>query len=262
MRRSLDLENIHHQLKNNWTNDKIWTDDKVPWPCYRSGSMVYFVNCKCASSLYKTLISKLEWIKTNTQQIDWDNDIVISHIRHPLIKHRKGIVEAMFGVFKPMLPYINTPDGIKFLSSILTLDDVHSYTIRQLLSNNACKVLWIPIDTDLDHKQYTISMFEKYGGKITPEIKDWWFSLPRLNESTDEELELYEKLINLPASEPLLRHIDFDLCLYNSLTVPVEPKNFRFRVEQIKYTLGLNEDQAIDQADREVFSGEYLKWTC
>ena len=237
-----------------------WNDDIVPWECYRcvNTNIVYFIHNKCASSLYDELMLKLKWEPTTTRDIDWDTDIVISHIRNPLIKHRKGIVEGLFTCHPEMIRHLTTPEGLDFLSNVTSFDP-HSYTIRQMLGKNATKVRWIPIDIDLDHKKFTFDLFEAHGAIISAEIKDWFFKLPKVNTSYQNELEIYEMLANITPPSVILRLIDFDVCLYNALLVPAEPDNFQNRVAQL-VELGSTEESAINQADAEVFSGEYHTW--
>lgn len=74
------------------------TSQKVARECLRkpNSNLVYYRHSKCASSLYYSYLKKLGWIDTNTQKINWESDTVFSHIRDPLVKHRKGIVEYFF----------------------------------------------------------------------------------------------------------------------------------------------------------------------
>ena len=60
---------------------KYWQDTQVPWDCYRSGNLVYFRHFKCATTTYLGLFDdKLQWEHTNTQQINWEKDKIVSEI--------------------------------------------------------------------------------------------------------------------------------------------------------------------------------------
>lgn len=219
---------------------------------------MYFIHNKCASTLYDELMIKLSWDSITTKNIDWHNDIVISHIRNPLVKHRKGIIEGLSTYYPEMASCLTTKSGFKFLANVTSFD-AHSYTIRQMLGKYAVMVRWIPIDIDLDHKKFTLELFEAHGAIIAQEVKHWFFELPKLNSSTEQELQWYNNLSSIKTPAVIARLIDFDLCLYNSVLVPAEPDNFKKRVAQLVQS-GLSHSAAVNQTDAEVFSGDYTNW--
>jgi hypothetical protein len=237
-------------------------DTSTPWECYRSptNNLVYFIHNKCASTLYDLLFLKLNWISSNTQQIDWDKDIVFSHFRNPLIKHRKGIVEGVCNFFPEALTLANTQAGIKFLANITSVE-AHSYTIYRMLGEKALNVVWIPIDTKLDHKVATFELLKQHGEIISAEIINWFNNLKKENVSTPSELKLFNSLMSVPTPQEIIRHIDFDKCLYEAITTPegFEPENYANRVQELKLT-GLSELEAQAVADDEVKTGKYLNW--
>ena len=244
---------------NNNTLDYL-TDTNVAWMCYKSRTtnLVYFFHTKCASTLYSELMRELGWYESNTQEINWENDIVVSHIRNPLIKHRKGIVEALVNYYPEVKEIMGNGQGLKLLSNAISIDS-HSMTIHQLLGNNALKVRWIPIDVGIDHKKVTIDLFKHFKEEISIDIEEWFYMLPKLNESTNEEITIFNNLMEITTPPPILRFIDFDMCLYNMLLVPGEPDNFHLRVNQLIGN-GLSHSEAVSQADNEVFTLENLKW--
>ena len=76
----------------------IVTNAETPWLCLKDpkSKLVYWVHSKCACSFYKKIFAKLNWTETTTTDIDWENDVVFSHIRDPLVKHRIGIIEWFY----------------------------------------------------------------------------------------------------------------------------------------------------------------------
>jgi len=106
------------------------------WVYYRSptSKLIYFVNYKCASTLYQTWFAKIGWkmIQSPPADIDWKNYYVFSYIRDPLIKHRKGIVE--FFANQNLLLLLESAikydkQWVYIISNIVALDG-HSRTIR------------------------------------------------------------------------------------------------------------------------------------
>jgi hypothetical protein len=251
-------------IKQNLSKDlnSVLKDDMVPWECYRSptANLVYFIHNKCASTLYDQLFIKLNWAPTNTQKINWDQDIVFSHIKDPLVKHRKGIVEGVSTVFQGIgEALVNIPNGIKFLANIISVEP-HSYTIYRLLGLNALKVHWIPLDIGIDHKHYTFEFIEENDKPILDFEKEWFYSIGVQNSSTPAELDLYNRLMAVETPSDILRHIDFDQQIYDCVTkYNFEPDNYQDRIKELT-AQGIDNLEAQKIADSEVKSGEYLQW--
>lgn len=237
-------------------------DTDVPWPCYKSRNtnLVCFIHRKCASALYDALFLKLNWMLSDTQQIDWDNNIVFSYIKNPKIKHLKGLTEGVFSFFPEMKEALSTPDGLRFLANVTSIEP-HSYTIYRMLGNNSLNMTWIPVDTDLDHKEYTFDFFEQHGEPFLQEDKNWFLSLKKQNESTVEELDFFDKLSAQSTPPEIIRYIDFDQCLYDAITKPsgFEPNNYSDRIQQLLKS-GISQSAAEIIADKEVLSTAYLNW--
>ena len=198
---------------------QYWQDRLVAWDCYRSGNLIYFRHFKCATSTYLRLFEeKLQWEQTDTQKIDWEKDKVFSYIRNPLIKHYKGIVEGltffprMFDFF-----YQSTDDkDLEFLAQLTSIEP-HSYTIHRFFSDNALKVHWIPIDTELNHKQATYDFLKHNGYQVPDQVQTWFNNLSPENQSNEKEKHIFNKLMSTPASPDVKRYIDFDSCLYEAI---------------------------------------------
>jgi hypothetical protein len=221
---------------------------------------VYFVHYKCATTLYTQLFDRLGWKKITTKDVNWVFDTVFGHIKNPLIKHRKGIVES-FNMYPDMKQVVtSSPEGIKLAAHITSIHPL-SATIWSMFEHNAGKVHWIPLDNGTDHKTATFDFIEKFGDiYISNETKEWFKNLGTVNESTQEEQDFYNKLISIPTPSVVLRYIDYDQCLYDSIArTNFEPRNYRQRIADLM-ELGLAESQAQERADQEVASGEYVKW--
>jgi hypothetical protein len=234
-----------------------------PMVCYKHPTLdlVFYPHQKCASTTYRQLFKIQNWNYICVTEIDWDKHKVFAHIKDPLVRHRKGIVEGICVYYPEVKDFFMTPVGAKFLTNI-TIVESHSYTIKHWLGEeHAVRVHWIPIDTKLDHIQETFNFLENQGAPVDNSIKQWFINLPRGNESTPDEIMLYNMLMSFDTPGEILRYIDFDRCLYALVldSYQFEPNNYRARVEQLTLA-GASELQAQKQADKEVESGEYLQW--
>ena len=238
------------------------TDHMVPWLCWKSQTLIYFPHNKCASTLYDALFDKLGWTETHTQAIDWNRDTVISHMRRPIEKHYKGLIEGLknFPAVSKFFQETTDEDFIQFLSCLPSVDP-HSYTIHRYLGDNAIKVHWIPIDTDVDHKQKLFEILEQNNQAVPQDVKHWFNELGVVHPATNAELDLYNQLMSLTISPEIKRYLDFDICLYDMVTKPknFEPKNYQSRINDLKKQ-NYSQIEAESIADQEVFSGEYLSW--
>lgn len=236
-----------------------------PNVCYRhpSSPLVYFPTQKSASSSYRSLFLRLEWTAIDNRDIQWEQDKVFSHIRDPLIRHRKGIVEGVLNYFRETKDiFLKTPETFRFLSSIPIVES-HSYTLEKYLTReHAAKVHWIPIDTDLDHVQETLNFLSANGVSLDENTQQWFRFQPPVNVSTSDEIELYNILMSQPTPGEILRYLDFDRCLYAQVLgyYRFEPRQYQRRIKELLST-GLTQQQAESQADNEVESGEYLQWS-
>jgi hypothetical protein len=179
--------------------------------------LVFFPNPKCASTHYRTFFVKQKWLYIDIRDIDWNKDIVFAHIINPLKRHRKGIVEGVYNYFPESKDLFFTPTGAKFLSNIPILEG-HSYTIMRWFGPEySTKIHWIPIDTKINHVEYTLDFLSKQGVDINEELKHWCRTERNLKKSTPKEIELYNTLMAYETPGEIKRYLDFDICLYNMI---------------------------------------------
>lgn len=232
-----------------------------PLKCFKHPTLnlVFYPHQKCASTSYSALFTALQWTTIDISNINWDNDIVFAHIRDPLIRHRKGIVEGVCNYFSEATDLFLTPVGAEFLTNI-TIVESHSYTIEKWLGRkNAVKVNWIPLDINIDHAQTTFDFLATHGAPIDDKTKQWFLTMDHKNISTPEEIQMYNMLIAKDPPGEILRYIDFDRCLYDQVVHFYAPNMYH---ERIKYfmALGVTESDAQILVDAEVESGQYRLW--
>ena len=125
-----------------------------------------------------------------------------------------------------------------------------------MLGDNAKLVHWIPIDTNLDHKKYTLNILAKHNENIDQKIATWLINSNKINESTVEELELFNQLSSINTPPEILRHLDFDICLYTKVTTPpphiVARKYYAERIQEL-LNQGLSQEEAEKIVDVEVY---------
>jgi hypothetical protein len=235
----------------------------TPWLCLRDpgSKLVYFVHSKCANTFYKQLFLKLGWKECTTSEIDWDYNIVFSYIRDPLEKHRIGIIEWFY--YEDKIDILkNNADDLDFFTMLSKISflDCHSMSIYEYLGDNSALVKWIPIDqSTINHKQLTIELLEQYS-QINNDIREWFIKLPPFHVSTGFKKECYIKLMKLPVDPLIIKSIEYDRCLYDSVTKKLhEPENYPQRISYLK-SLGMSQADAEADADRDVGTGEYLNW--
>ena len=224
-------------------------------------NLVFYPLPKCASSTYRQLFAKQKWNVIDINDIEWNKDTVFAHIKDPLVRHRKGIVEGIFTYFPEVKNFFLTPIGAKFLTNI-TIVEAHSYTIHKWVGpENAAKVHWIPLDIGMDHKQITFDFLKKQGAPVSIKNQQQFLQFSNQNESTVDELNLYNMLIAEETPGEILRYIDFDRCLYSQVITfyKPEPDNYGARITQL-INLGLPQEEAEIVADKEVESNLHLHW--
>ena len=240
-------------------------DHTTPWLCYRAPAttdLIYFSCNKCASTLYDQLFEKLEWNKITTADIDWNNDFVFSYIRNPVVRHRKGIVEGIFSFYPYMKQVFNNNlQHLEFLANITSIEP-HSYSIHRMLGDNALKMHWLPIDTEVDHKQETFNLLKTRQQIVSKEVKNWFMSLEKANESSLEELNFYNQLSNIQIPPEILRYLDFDICLYDKIITPaphiIAPQYYSDRIHALQ-AQGISQQHAEEIVDEEVYKNKHIK---
>ena len=62
---------------------------------YRYKNYVYLRNLKCASGFFVANFKKFGWTQILFQDIDWETDVVFSHILNPIERRHKSIREVL-----------------------------------------------------------------------------------------------------------------------------------------------------------------------
>jgi hypothetical protein len=192
-----------------------------PAQFYKSPSknLFWYRNLKAASTTYHMLFEKLGWHMCTHANVDWQNDLVFGHIIDPLTRFRKGLTESFFyrqdyKTLRDKFDFTNQAELMQFVANLRNIDP-HCMSLEHILGSFAQKIYWIPTDCDLDHKAHTLKLLDFFDQAIPENIRQWWIDLPHMNQSTDEELEFYQKLIEIPVDDSLKRFLDFDQCVYD-----------------------------------------------
>lgn len=234
-------------------------DHDVPWLCYRSNknlNLVYFSCNKCASTFYDEFYKKLGWREITTRDINWSEDFVLSYIRNPVVRHRKGIVDGICNYFPEMKHvFLDNLEKLKFLANITSIE-AHSYSIYRMLGASAEEIHWIPIDTALDHRQETLKILSNHDEDVDQETTQWFLFRPKANESSPEKIELYNQLCSVSMPPEIVRYLDFDICIYNKATTPephvIFPELYKTKIQQL-VDKGFTQEEAEKVVDVEIF---------
>ena len=237
----------------------------TPWVCLRDthSKLVYFIHSKCACTFYKQLFFKLGWQTITTADVDWNNDIVFSYIRHPMRKHRTGILEWFYcnGLGDLLEEKEGDQKFLQMLSEIVYID-IHSMSIYDHLGDLSTQVQWIPLDqSGVDHKLETIKLLEKYQA-LPEDIKEWFLTLPPRHTSTGTRRRYLDKLLSMEPTALIIKYNEYDQCLYDHVITPTgfEPTNYSTRIQELK-NKGLTQTEAEKIADSEVLTGDYKNWS-
>ena len=240
------------------------TNQQTPWVVYRDpgSQLVYFVHSKCACSFYKKLFEQLNWQLDTTASIDWDNDLVFSYIRDPLIKHRMGIIEWFYYNNKIQLLQDNydNRDFFQMLSEIVYLD-MHSMSLYEHLGENIFKMHLIPIDVPtINHKKATIELIKTHSD-ISPQTIQWFLDLPPQYVSVGFKRNCIDQLLTHEPNSLIVKSLEYDQHVYDTVSkMPgFEPTTYPIRIQQLLNS-GLSQRQAEEIADTEVANGQYLNW--
>lgn len=115
---------------------------------YRHNNLVYIPVSKNASTSFSVLFGDvLLWTSILTENIDWDNDIVFSHIQNPYERHIKGTLQFLRQY--NLLDIITDPKFAFLISSACF--DQHTYPLCYMFGDRVNHIHWIP----LDHPYYS-----------------------------------------------------------------------------------------------------------
>lgn len=177
---------------------------------YRYNNLVYIPFTKHASTSYTELFeTKLNWVPTYSDLIDWETDHVFAHLLHPYTRHLKGITEcvARYGLHD----LVNNDRFLKLLGTAVF--DLHSYPLSPALGEYRNKIDWLPLD---HHKvsgdRLTVKLLHSYNIDILET------DIPKLNVKNKDDISLLTKISEIRDSQDLTGTLTYfyeqDVMLY------------------------------------------------
>lgn len=193
------------------------------WLCLRSNNLVYVVTLKCASSMYRSIFTRLGWEYTTLKSINWEQDKVFSYIREP---HKRRIA-AVAEYASLQSPYAGTAivcdeKYMKMMNDIFILDH-HTISIRDMLGTNAELVDWIPMDTDVDHIKMTELFLKHNGNSVDLRFAYHMSSAERNVTIAGPRKIVQDYLATLPQHTYVQSYLDYDDVLYRHVTMLFNP---------------------------------------
>lgn len=127
---------------------------------FKCDKLVYIAIRKNASSFYTNYFQlQLGWKEISLQEVDWENDIVFSHISDPMERHIKGISEAI-SQFQLIRDLFNDSKFCSILGhSVL---DSHCVPICLTLGKHIEQIDWILLDSKVPSETLTNKFLLKY----------------------------------------------------------------------------------------------------
>lgn len=188
------------------------------------GPVVYLRTLKCASTFFHHNFQAWGWEEISYQDIDWDNQLVFSHILEPVARRHKGIAEFidMTGT-KDLL--FNDSRFQRFVAHAPLLD-VHSASYHDYYGQGAWLIDWILLTSDPLSNIRLTERFLKYA--LNQQQFPWDFSWQHV--STPDKKQIEKKVIDLWQTDRAggTEYVDFylerDLVLYQTVTEKFSPE--------------------------------------
>lgn len=214
----------HHGLDQRLeeiTNADYWRKHGRHNTGYQYQNVVYVPVLKCASTYYITVFSEmLGWKQVQLDQTDWSNTTAFGLMMNPMTRRIKGVMEALCMGYQydyaAVLAALESAGFSKFVGLINVVDS-HSIPYSVLFGDYFDRINWIPMDlfTDLElAAQITRFLATKNVIIQLPETK-------RLNESSDLQLKIYQKLLEIYRQQDAMPELGMlyarDMKFYNRL---------------------------------------------
>lgn len=156
---------------------------------YRKDNLVYIPISKNASSTYLHVFKNvLKWESDLSENIDWDTNVVFSHISNPYTRHLRGTTQ-----FIHQNNIASILDDERFAIVVANgFFDHHSIPLSALFGVLKEKITWIPIDQPgVSGDTMTCAFLEIHGYHLNES------SIPNLNQSTLDKKIIQTKLENI-----------------------------------------------------------------
>ena len=117
---------------------------------FKKNNVVLINTFKNASTFYTNLCISNDWQRIYFSEINFDNDIIVGFVSDPTLRYGKGILEDILNADKlGLVNYVK-----KFISDMhkhfILIQSFHTLSAIQILGNLNNKIIWIPIDKDID----------------------------------------------------------------------------------------------------------------
>lgn len=170
------------------------------------GPLVYLVTLKCASQFFTAGLARAGWQRSDgrvtVKDIDWNNSVVFGHIRDPIERRHRAILQYL-RYLKLKEQYLDDT-RLQRLLAVATRLDRHGYTYHDMYGDMVWKVDWIPMW--YGHNK-TVSLTEKFLIRHRVEIPEW---IGTANETTSLQDKKIIDLLEQHWSSRLLPGPDFE----------------------------------------------------
>lgn len=186
----------------------------------RSGNLVYIAIRKNASTFYTNFFQgQMGWKEDSFSNVDWDRDVIFSHISDPIARHIKGIAEIIdqSQFFKDLF---NDPKFCNILG--FSIADSHYVPIYTTLGPYVNKIDWILLDSPIRSEELTSKFLFKYN--IPNELTYEQFRYRHSKSAEHKEIkEKIKYLIDFHKNNDTLNLLfNQDKILYKSVTEKFE----------------------------------------
>ena len=153
---------------------------------YRYQNLIYIPIYKNAASSHEKFFGQiLNWEVILSENIDWNNDKVFSHISNPYHRHLRGTAEFLFKFNLESI--VDEPRLEPIVSSAYF--DQHCYPLHMMFGEKIKKITWLPIDHPQIPSNVITGTFLKNQGLHIDKSH-----IPYLNKSNDKKLQMLDRL--------------------------------------------------------------------
>lgn len=185
--------------------------------CCRSGNLVYVRTLKAGSEFfYRNLTQTAHWRTVPYDSINWDAQVVFSHIMDPIQRRHKGISETIISTGTRGL-LLKNKGNFDQLIKLVPFLDAHSASLHNIYGPAVRKINWLLMTADhsvaikqtdeflarhgmpaVQWNTYFTHATDSYMNEVYSKVKELWEKDPTIDDTVRNyfapDIELYNEI--------------------------------------------------------------------